>query len=135
MSSTKQPVILSVEDNRDTQQLIQRLLERAGYEVLMAEHGVRAMEMLVTQEIRPDLILLDIMMPEMNGYDFCAKLQENETLSYIPVVFLTALGDQQDRAKAFAVGAVEFITKPIVKDNVLITVQKQLQTTSLWKQY
>src|SRR5437667_37431 len=73
MSNAK-PTILSVEDNRDTQQLIQRLLERAGYEVLIAEHGLRAMDMLVTEELRPDLILLDILMQEIDGYDFCAKL-------------------------------------------------------------
>lgn len=135
MSSSKQPVIMSVEDNRDTQQLIQRLLERAGYEIMTAENGIRGLEMLVVDDRRPDLILLDIMMPEMNGYDFCSKLQENEALSYIPVVFLTALGDEQDRAKAFAVGAVDYLQKPIVKDKLLNTVQKQLATTQRWKQF
>lgn len=137
MSSSKQqqPLIMSVEDNRDTQQLVQRLLERAGYEVMLAENGVKGLEMLVVEEKKPDLILLDIMMPEMNGYEFSAKLQENEALSYIPVVFLTALGEEQDKARAFAVGAVDYLTKPIVKDKLLNAVQKHLQTTARWQQF
>src|SRR4051812_35348974 len=106
MTNSDRPLIMSVEDNRDTQQLIERLLVKAGYDVIIADNGVMGLEMLITQNQRPDLILLDIMMPEMNGYDFCAKLQENEELSYIPVVFLTALGDEHDKSKAFAVGAV-----------------------------
>ena len=74
------------------------------------------------------------MMPEMNGYEFCAKLQENEGLSYIPVVFLTALGEEQDKSKAFAVGAVDYLTKPIFKNKLLECVEKQMQTNSKWKQ-
>jgi type IV pilus assembly protein PilB len=126
---------MSVEDNRDTQQLIQRLLERAGYEVMLAENGLRGLEMLVVEDKKPDLILLDIMMPEMNGYEFSAKLQENEALSYIPVVFLTALGEEQDKARAFAVGAVDYLTKPIMKDRLLNAVQRHLQTTARWQQF
>lgn len=134
-SSKQQPIVMSVEDNRDTQQLIQRLLERAGYEVMLAENGIKGLEMLVVEDRKPDLILLDIMMPEMNGYEFSAKLQENEALSYIPVVFLTALGEEQDKARAFAVGAVDYLTKPIIKDKLLNAVQKHLQTTARWQQF
>lgn len=135
MTEQKRPLVMSVEDNPDTQQLIQRLLDRAGYEVSTSENGVKGLESLVMNGTRPDLILLDIMMPEMNGYDFCAKLQENEELSYIPVVFLTALGEEQDKARAFAVGAVDYLTKPIVKDRLLLTIQKHLQTNQKWKQF
>ncbi|HSP06991.1 MAG TPA: ATPase, T2SS/T4P/T4SS family [Acidobacteriota bacterium] len=134
MTNPDRPLIMSVEDNRDTQQLIERLLTKAGYDVIVADNGVIGLEMLIVQSHRPDLILLDIMMPEMNGYEFCAKLQENENLSYIPVVFLTALGEEQDKSKAFAVGAVDYLTKPIFKNRLLEVVEKQMQTNSKWKQ-
>lgn len=134
MTSSNRPLIMSVEDNPDTQQLIERLLVKAGYEVVIADNGVMGLDMLQAQNLKPDLILLDIMMPEMNGYDFCAKLQENEGLSYIPVVFLTALGEEQDKSKAFAVGAVDYLTKPIFKNKLLECVEKQMQTNSKWKQ-
>ena len=133
MTSSDRPLVMSVEDNRDTQQLIERLLAGRGFDVIVAENGLKGLEMLITQNHRPDLILLDIMMPEMNGYEFCAKLQENDELSYIPVVFLTALGDEQDKAKAFAVGAVDYVTKPIFKNKLLEVVDKQLQTKSKWR--
>jgi type IV pilus assembly protein PilB len=134
MTSSDRPLIMSVEDNRDTQQLIERLLGGRGYDVVVAENGIKGLQILMTQNHRPDLILLDIMMPEMNGYEFCAKLQENDELSYIPVVFLTALGDEQDKAKAFAVGAVDYVTKPIFKNKLLEVVDKQLQTKTKWSQ-
>lgn len=134
MTNSNRPLIMSVEDNTDTQQLIERLLVKAGYDVVIADNGVMALEMLIVQSQRPDLVLLDIMMPEMNGYEFCAKLQENENLSYIPVVFLTALGEEQDKSRAFAVGAVDYLTKPIFKNRLLECVEKQMQTNSKWKQ-
>jgi type IV pilus assembly protein PilB len=134
MTSSDRPLIMSVEDNRDTQQLIERLLSGRGYDCIVAENGMKGLQMLLMQNHRPDLILLDIMMPEMNGYEFCAKLQENDELSYIPVVFLTALGDEQDKAKAFAVGAVDYVTKPIFKNKLLEVVDKQLQTKTKWSQ-
>src|SRR5687768_11933580 len=134
MTSSDRPLIMSVEDNRDTQQLIERLLGKAGYDVIIGDNGVMGLELLINHNRRPDLILLDIMMPEMNGYEFCAKLQEIEELSYIPVVFLTALGEEQDKAKAFAVGAVDYVTKPIFKNKLLEVVEKQLQTKTKWKQ-
>ena len=134
MTNSSRPLVMSVEDNRDTQQLIERLLTKAGFDVIIADNGLIGLEMLIVQNQRPDLILLDIMMPEMNGYEFCAKLQENENLSYIPVVFLTALGEEQDKSKAFAVGAVDYLTKPIFKNRLLEVVEKQMQTNSKWKQ-
>jgi type IV pilus assembly protein PilB len=134
MTANERPLIMSVEDNRDTQQLIERLVTKAGYDVMVADNGMRGLEMLISENHRPDLILLDIMMPEMNGYEFCSKLQENDDLSYIPVVFLTALGEDQDKAKAFAVGAVDYITKPIFKNKLLEVVEKQLLTKTRWRQ-
>ena len=134
MTSSDRPLVMSIEDNRDTQQLIERLLSGRGYDVVIAENGLKGIQMLTGNGTKPDLILLDVMMPEMNGYEFCSRLQENEELSYIPVVFLTALGDDQDKAKAFALGAVDYVTKPIFKNKLLEVVDKQLQTNSKWRQ-
>jgi putative two-component system response regulator len=90
MSSTLQPVILCVDDEKVTLKVIERLLIGSGYKVLTAENGERALEVL--QSTKPDLVLLDVMMPGMDGYEVCAKLRANEALSYIPVLFVTALG-------------------------------------------
>ncbi len=134
MTSSDRPLVMSIEDNRDTQQLIERLLSGRGYDVVIADNGLKGIQMLMSNGNKPDLILLDVMMPEMNGYEFCSRLQENEELSYIPVVFLTALGDEQDKAKAFALGAVDYVQKPIFKNKLLEVVDKQLQTNSKWRQ-
>jgi len=82
---------------------------------------------------QPDLILLDVMMPEVNGFVVCSQLQENPETIYIPVVFLTALDSEVDRSRAFAAGATDYIVKPVRKDNLLATVGKQLKTSLRWQ--
>ena len=105
------PLILSIDDDADIRRLIEQILLNNGYEVITAESGKKALQLINT--LKPDLILLDAMMPEMSGYDLCAKLQENNETAYIPVIFLTALEKEQDKVKAFSVGAAGYITNPI----------------------
>ena len=130
---TTKPLILSIDDDADIRRLIEQILVNSGYEVITAESGKKALQLINT--LKPELILLDVMMPEMNGYDLCARLQENKETAYIPVIFLTALEKEQDKAKAFAAGAVGYIAKPIQRKALVEIVQKHLNVKNRWKEF
>lgn len=108
-----------------------KVLGGAGYRVVAAGSSLQALEVL--REVRPNLILLDIMMPGMDGYELCAKLQDDSATADIPIVFLTALGERRNRAQAFALGAVEYVTKPVQSEALSQVVAAQLQTSRRWK--
>ena len=133
MNEAKSPLILAVDDDQVTLRLIERILSDSGYDVATANSGSNAF--LTLTKAKPNLILLDVMMPEMTGYEICSRLQENEETAFIPVIFVTALGDEEDKAKAFAVGGVDYLEKPIRKDTLLKTISKHLQTKSLWNNF
>ncbi|MBI5874367.1 MAG: Flp pilus assembly complex ATPase component TadA [Deltaproteobacteria bacterium] len=132
MSDSAKPLILSVDDDQDMQRLIERFLTGGGYDVITADRGEKAL--LLLDKIKPDLILLDVMMPEMDGYEFCAAVQKDNAkkFAFIPIVFLTALEEEQDKARAFASGAVDYLTKPTTKDKLLGMVEKHLKTKRQW---
>jgi PleD family two-component response regulator len=116
--------ILIVDDTPLNLRLLSNILTKAGYQVrqaLSSEMALRAV-----QALPPDLLLLDIMMPSMDGYTLCQTLKENSYTASIPVVFLSALSDGLDKAKAFAVGGADYITKPFHLEEVLARVQNQL---------
>ena len=127
---SERPLILITDDNQVTLRLIERILSYGGYSVVTADSGENAL--LKVNKAKPDLILLDVMMPEMNGYEVCSRLQENKETAYIPVVFVTALGDEQNKAKAFSVGGADYLVKPIKRDTLLKAVAKHLKTKSHW---
>ena len=104
------PRLLLVDDEPTNLQLLRQVLQ-ADYRLLFATDGARALQL--AQEERPDLILLDIMMPKMDGYAVCQALQRGPLTAPIPVIFVTALTDSQDEAHGFDMGAVDYITKPI----------------------
>ncbi|HBD07357.1 MAG TPA: two-component system response regulator, partial [Syntrophobacteraceae bacterium] len=81
----------------------------------------------IVEKAHPDLILLDIMMPEMDGYEVCRRLKDDETTRHIPILFLTALADAADEAKGLALGAVDYITKPIHPELVRARVRNHLE--------
>ena len=130
ISRSEKPLILITDDNQVSLRLIEGILSDSGYSVVTADSGENAL--LKVNEAKPDLILLDVMMPEMNGYEVCSRLQENKETAYIPVVFITALGDEQNKAKAFSVGGADYLVKPVKRDTFLKTVAKHLQTKSHW---
>ncbi|MDQ2097992.1 MAG: adenylate/guanylate cyclase domain-containing protein [Tychonema bourrellyi B0820] len=121
---TSQASILVVDDKPDNVRLLSTILTEKGYQVRKALNGQRAIA--TVQEFPPHLILLDVMMPEMNGYEVCAKLKASPKTSAIPVIFLSALDDVSDKVKAFDVGAVDYITKPFQEKEVLARVANQL---------
>ena len=99
------------------------------YTVRVATRGKMALK--IAEKFKPDLILLDIMMPEMDGYEVCTKLKENDITMEIPVIFVTAMGEIEDEAKGFDVGAVDYIQKPISPAIVLRRVKTHLSLTKV----
>ncbi|UCD82752.1 MAG: response regulator [Desulfobacterales bacterium] len=116
--------ILLVDDNTTNLQLLHETLDGLGYKLLAAKNGQTALE--IADKARPSLILLDIMMPEMDGYEVCRRLKSNERTSQIPVIFITALADEEDEAKGLGLGAVDYITKPINPELVRVRVRNHL---------
>ncbi len=98
----ERPQILCVDDDDDIQVLVARLLGHAGYEVTGAGDATQAL--LAIQTVNPDLILLDVRMPGMDGYALCAQLQSDPATAHIPIIFETSLGDERSKARAFAAG-------------------------------
>ncbi len=130
MNNPAKARILILDDEQPVLNFIRTVIEDAGYEVFSYHNPLEALKGLEVS--KPDLILLDIRMPEMDGYEFCLHLQKKEAFAYIPVVFLTALTSDQDRAKAFAVGGVDFLTKPILKGPLVAAIEKNLKIKSQW---
>lgn len=124
-------VILCIDDDRDVLSLLEKILTGAGYSVITATDGRQGIQEAVNRQ--PDLILMDVMMPEIDGYTACSQLQENPGTVYIPVIFLTALDDEVNRAKSFAVGAVDHIAKPVRKAILLSKIEEQLKTRLRWQ--
>lgn len=124
--------ILVVDDTLDNINLLSTMLTNCGYKVRKALNG--QMALMGIQASPPDIILLDINMPEMNGYEVCQKLKADEKNRLIPVIFLSALDDVFDKVKAFAVGGVDYITKPFQFEEVLARVENHLTTRRLQKQ-
>ncbi|MBP6395657.1 MAG: two-component system response regulator [Giesbergeria sp.] len=117
------PRLLLVDDEPTNLQLLRQVLQ-ADYRLLFATDGARALQL--AKEQRPDLILLDIMMPGMDGYAVCQALKRQPLTAHIPVIFVTALTDTQDETRGFDVGAVDYITKPVSPPVVRARVRTQL---------
>jgi two-component system sensor histidine kinase/response regulator len=110
LDPASKPVLLVVDDVPDNLDVMVELLS-SNYQVKVASSGERALKILTQGKI-PDLILLDVMMPEMDGFEVCRQIKANPAIADIPVIFLTAMSDVTDVTKGFAVGAVDFVTKP-----------------------
>jgi PAS domain S-box-containing protein len=124
--------ILVVDDTPDTLELLATILSVAGYQVRTASSGTLALTSI--EFILPDLILLDIMMPQMNGYEVCQALKASPTTKDIPVIFISALNEVFDKVKAFEVGGVDYILKPFQQQEVVARVENQLRLQRLSKQ-
>ncbi|CDM93043.1 MAG: hybrid sensor histidine kinase/response regulator [Limnospira sp. PMC 1291.21] len=131
ISSEFQPDILIVDDIPENLRLLSQMLLEQGYKVRKAINGQRALQAVEAET--PDLILLDIMMPELDGYQVAKYLKDDPTTREIPIIFLSALSDTMDKVLAFDVGGVDYITKPFHVQEVLARVRTQL-TISQQKQ-
>ena len=121
--------ILVVDDNPQNLELLQAYLEDLGCEVISAKDGVEAMQ--AVTDGKPDLILLDIMMPKMSGFEVCRRLKEKRATAGIPIVMITALNELGDIERAVAAGTDDFLSKPINKLELLTRVKSLLRVSHL----
>ncbi|MCL5991099.1 MAG: response regulator [Bacteroidetes bacterium] len=127
----KKPFILVVDDNRITTKLLRRYLEASGYDAVEAYDGIDCLEK-VEQKL-PDAIVLDVMMPRLDGYETVKKLKEMSETRHVPVVIVTALNDVANQIKSIEAGADDFLSKPI-EEKLLIAKVKLLSNFNLEQQ-
>ena len=123
------PVILAVDDAADSLSLISDILEEAGMTALAAKSGNAALTLLA--RTKPDAILMDAVMPGMDGFETTKRIKEDGALSHIPVLFMTGLSDTESVVKGFEAGGVDYITKPIVPDELLARLRVHLSNSRL----
>ena len=131
LTSDSQGNILVVDDTPANLRLLVGILTEKGYKARPVPNGELALS--AARGFPPDLILLDIMMPEMNGYEVCSELKADERTRDIPVIFISAINDVLDKVKAFSVGGVDYITKPFQVEEVLARVEAHLTICNLQK--
>jgi DNA-binding response OmpR family regulator len=119
------PKILVAEDERDIRELIGFTLRYAGLEVILTANGAEAVEKAADEQ--PDLIMLDVRMPKMTGYEACRALKDNPATKGIPIVFLSAKGQEVEIEEGLASGALEYIVKPFAPDELATQVKGILQ--------
>jgi len=129
MDGSPAPVILCVDDDKVTLRGLERALVNNGYSVLTAGSAAQALATL--QHAKPDLILLDAIMPDMDGYEICARVRSNQALADVPVIFVTAQEEGEDTKKALSLGAVDYLIKPFQRETLLRMVAQHLQVTSI----
>lgn len=119
--------IVIAEDQAHIRLLIEQSIEELedeGYEFLFAQDGEAALELIVREH--PDLVLLDVMMPKMNGFEVCERMRQDKAASGVYVIFLTAKGQEYDRARGQQAGANEYVTKPFNPDELLTRARRAL---------
>lgn len=121
--------ILIVDDNRDNLAVLTYYLNSYGFRVLVARNGESALQK--AQYVKPDIILLDVLMPGIDGFETCQRLKENRHTKDIPVIFMTALAEASDKVKGFQVGGVDYVTKPLQHEEILARVKTHLSIRDL----
>jgi len=124
-SNTGTPLILIVDDDAIILQILKTTLQEKGFRTLVSENGGQAIE--AARDRLPDLILLDIMMPDLSGYEVSKKLREFPETSHIPIIFITGKTDMQSIVKGFQAGAVDYVTKPFSTQELVARVTTQVE--------
>ncbi len=130
--TTPKGTLLVIDDIPDNIKILLGFLGNAGFKVLAAKDGEQGLKL--AEHTHPDVILLDIMMPGIDGFEVCRRLKANDRTKEIPVIFMTALTDVFDKIKGFQVGAADYITKPVQQEEVLARVTVHLNLRKLQKQ-
>ena len=119
--------ILIVEDNLDLTYILLRLVENAGYDSILAINGKEAVEMAASQ--MPDLILMDIMMPEMNGFEATRLIRQNPKTRCIPIIAVTAMSSAKDREECLKSGCSDYMSKPFTPSQLAANIEKHLKAS------
>lgn len=127
--ATQAPVVMVVDDSITVRRVTQRLLERQGWEVLLAKDGVDALRQL--QDVRPDIMLVDIEMPRMDGFDFTRNVRGNRATAGIPIVMITSRTADKHRSMAFELGVNEYLGKPYQEEELLAVIKRYLADREL----
>lgn len=125
-------IVLVVDDNPANLQVLSSFLDQSSFEVWAARSGEKALQRLENDNL-PDLILLDVMMPGIDGFETCKHLKSNPRVQDIPVIFMTALSETADKVKGLRLGAVDYITKPFQHEEVLVRIENHLKLRNLTK--
>jgi DNA-binding response OmpR family regulator len=131
-ATSQTPSVLVVDDVSKNLQVLVNILREKEYKISVADSGQKALEMM--DRFIPDIILLDIMMPGMNGFQVCEKLKSSDKTKNIPVIFLTARTETEDVVKGFQMGAVDYVTKPFNKAELLARVHTHLELKTAQKE-
>ncbi len=131
MATSPQQIILLVDDEELNLKVIAGHLSKLGARMIGALNGMDAIEK--ASGIPPDLILLDVVMPKMDGYETCRRIKQSEGLKNIPIIFLSSLEDSESRVKGFELGGADFISKPVKKEELVARVRHQLQLRAMQK--
>ena len=124
--SDRQDIVMIVDDVPDNLALLSGALDQAGYMVLVALDGLSALERM--QRLKPDIVLLDAMMPGLNGFDTCRRIKAQVELEDVPVLFMTALTESEHVLAGFEAGGIDYVTKPIHPEQVVARVAAHLRT-------
>jgi DNA-binding NarL/FixJ family response regulator len=127
--SNEQFLVLAVDDSPEALSFVHDALEDSGMDVLVALEGKQALT--IAKRMRPDIILLDAMMPLMNGFETCAALKAESTLADIPVIFMTGLGDSEHIVQGLEAGGVDYLTKPIQPNELIARIHVHLNNARL----
>lgn len=122
-------IILIVDDSPETLRMLTDALEEAGMTVLVALEGAQALALV--ERIMPDVILMDAVMPGMDGFEACRRLKRIEAVSHVPVIFMTGLSETDDIVRGFDAGVVDYVTKPIIIDELLARIRVHLANARL----
>lgn len=125
-------IILAVDDNPTNLKVLSGAIANLGWEILVANDGESAIEQ--ANYAHPDLILLDVMMPKIDGFETCQKLKSNFITQDIPIIFMTALSETIDKVKGLSLGAVDYITKPFQPEEVIARINVYLKLRFLTQQ-
>jgi CheY-like chemotaxis protein len=128
-TESTQAKLLIVDDKAANLDLLREMLTPLGHQIFFATSGAKALE--IALSALPDLVLLDVMMPEMDGFETCRRFKQEQALAEIPIIFVTARTDVEDLARGFAAGAVDYITKPVKQPEVHARVATHLRIQSL----
>ena len=118
------PLILVVDDNPAALEILAARLSAGGYQVLTASDGEEGLTL--ARKVLPDLVLLDIMMPGIDGFEVCRRLKSDPSTEDIPVIFLSALGDTEDKVRGLQLGALDYVSKPFKREEVIARVDTHL---------